>query len=190
MRALRKSQQELVEEIVGRLMRSHSTAAVMFHHAVAECLGLGPSDHKCFDLLCERGAMSGSELAAITGLTSGAITGVVARLEQAGYLRRKPDPHDGRRQILSPALERLRTLHEVFGPIHRDMAALLEAFDTHQLTAIGEFLPRSRDILCRHAARLRAETLGAVEWAGAPAEAPSRTASASGHSRGRKRVRR
>ena len=170
-------------------MPRHSTAAVLFHHAVAECLGLGPTDHKCLDLLRERGAMSGSELVAITGLTSGAITGVVARLERAGYLRRESDPHDGRKQILSPALERVRTLHEVFGPIHRDMAALLEAFDTHQLTAIAEFLARSRDILYPHAARLRAETLGAG-WTGAPAEAPSRTASASGHSKSRKRVRR
>ena len=79
---------------VGRLARRHSTAAVLFHHVVAERLGLGPTDHKCLDLLRERGAMAGSDLCAITGLTSGAITGVVARLERAGYLRREPDPRD------------------------------------------------------------------------------------------------
>src|SRR5437763_8916157 len=95
----------LAEVIVGRLVRRHSTAVVLFHHAVAECLGLGPTDHKCLDLLLDRGAMSGSDLAAITGLTTGAITGVVARLEQAGYVRREPDPDDGRKQILHLALE-------------------------------------------------------------------------------------
>lgn len=97
------SRHELAEEIGGRLVRRHSNAAVLFHHAVAERLGLGSTDHKCLDLLRERGAITGSELAAITGLTSGAITGVVARLERAGYLRREPDPHDGRQQILHPS---------------------------------------------------------------------------------------
>src|SRR5207245_7886714 len=104
MGAARKRKHELADEIVRRLARRHSTAVVLFHHAVAERLGLGPTDHKCLDLLRERGAITGSELAAITGLTTGAITGVVARLEQAGYVRRESDPHDGRKQMLYPAL--------------------------------------------------------------------------------------
>jgi DNA-binding MarR family transcriptional regulator len=82
-------QEKIVEEIVGRRMRRFSTAAVLLHHAVAERLDLGPTDHKCLDVLREHGVMTGSALAAITGLTSGAITGVVARLERAGYLRRE-----------------------------------------------------------------------------------------------------
>jgi DNA-binding MarR family transcriptional regulator len=162
MAAARKSKQELAEEIVGQSVRRYSTAAVLFHHAVAERLGLGPTDHKCLDLLRERGAMTGSELAAITGLTTGAITGVVARLEQAGYLHREPDPHDGRKQILFPASERLRNIHDVFDPIRKDMAALLEGFDAHRLTAIAEFLTRSTDCAYRHVALLRAQTLSAA----------------------------
>ena len=111
MGAARKSQHKLAEEIVGRLARQHSTAVVLFHHAVAERLGLGPTDHKCLDLLRDRGTMTGSELSAITGLTSGAITGVVSRLERAGYLRREQDPSDGRKQIdggRDASTERLR----------------------------------------------------------------------------------
>src|SRR5947208_4873450 len=106
MKTVRNNKRELADEIVGQLARRHSTAVVLFHHAVAERLGLGPTDHKCLDLLRERGAITGSELASITGLTTGAITGVVARLEQAGYIRRESDPHDGRKQILYPALGR------------------------------------------------------------------------------------
>jgi DNA-binding MarR family transcriptional regulator len=112
----RKSHRELAEDILGRLVRQHSTATVLFHHAVAERLGLGATDLKCLDLLRERGAMTGSELAAITGLTSGAITGVVGRLERAQYLHREPDPHDRRQQILHPALERIR---DIQGLTHR-----------------------------------------------------------------------
>lgn len=158
----RASHHELTEEIVGRLVRRHSTAAVLFHHAVAERLGLGPTDHKCLDLLREREPMTGSELAAITGLTSGAITGVVARLERAGYLRRETDPHDRRKQILHSAPERVRDIQDVFGPIRKDVAGLLEGFDTHQLTAIADFLSRSTDFAYRHVALLRSDTVVAT----------------------------
>src|ERR1700737_3936714 len=151
MGAVRASRQKLAGEIVGSLARRHSTAVVLFHHAVAERLGLGPTDHKCLDLLRERGAMAGSDLSAITGLTSGAITGVVARLERAGYLRREPDPHDGRKQILHLALERAH-IQDVINPLREDVAAMLEKFDTHQLTAIAEFMARFPDLAYRHAA--------------------------------------
>jgi DNA-binding MarR family transcriptional regulator len=168
-----KGKDELVEEIVGRLVRRHSTAVVLFHHAAAERLGLGPTDHKCLDLLRERGAMTGSELAAVTGLTTGAITGVVVRLERAGYLRREPDPNDGRKQILHPARERMGDLKGVLAPIRKEAAALLAGFDTHQLAAVAEFLARSTELIYRHAALLRAETR-----CGAAQSATANTASA------------
>ena len=159
MQTARKTKNALAEEIVGQLVRRHSTAAVLFQHAVAERLGLGPTDLQCFALLREHGPTTGSDLAAITGLTTGAITGVVARLERAGYLRREPDPHDGRKQFLCPVRERMRDIQIVFDPIREDMAALLGRFDVHQLIAIAEFMTRSAEMAFRHATRLRAETL-------------------------------
>jgi DNA-binding MarR family transcriptional regulator len=173
MGAARESRHKLADEIVGRLTRRHSTAVVLFHHVVAERLGLGPTDHKCLDLVRERGAMAGSDLSAITGLTSGAITGVVARLERAGYLRREPDPHDGRKQILHLALDRTH-IQDVIDPLRKDVAALLENFDTHQLTAIAEFLARTTDLIYRHAALLRAETISDLGRTRVNGRAPSR----------------
>ena len=144
------------DDVAGRLRR-FSTAAVLFHHAVAERLGLGPTDHKCLDVLRERGPMIGRELAAFTGLTSGAVTGVVARLERAGYLRREPDPRDQRAQILSAARGSARDLEAIFGPIRAEAAALLAGFDAHQRAAIAEFMTRSTELTYRHAALLRVE---------------------------------
>lgn len=159
----RGSRQDLVDRIAGPLARRRSTADVLFHQAVATRLGLAPADHKCLELLRDRGAMSGSELAAITGLTTGAITGAVARLEAAGYLRREPDSDDGRRQILHPVPERLREVHnEVFAPLRDDVAALLEGFDGNQLEAIAEFLDRSTAVLYRHLAVVRGQALGPI----------------------------
>lgn len=155
----RPNKTAIVDEILGQLLRRHSTAAVLLHHALAERLGLGPTDHKCLDLLRQRGPMTGSALAALTGLTTGAITGVVARLEVAGFVRREDDPEDGRKQILHPVAERLRALHAIFEPIHADARAVLAEFDLHQITAIAEFLTRTADSAMTRAAALRAERI-------------------------------
>lgn len=157
----RKNHEAVVKDIA-RLMRRHSTAAILFHHAIAERLGWGPTDHKCLDLLRERGAMTGSELAAITGLTTGAVTGVVARLERAGYLRREFDPEDGRKQILHPAKDRMREIDGVFRPIQESLSVLLETFDARQLAAVAEFLDRSTELIYRHVGLLRAETFSSA----------------------------
>ncbi|MEQ7011244.1 MarR family transcriptional regulator [Actinopolymorpha sp. B17G11] len=148
-----------MEEIIGPLARRYSTATVLFHHAIAERLGLGPTDHKCLDLLYERGSMTGSELAAVTGLTSGAVTGVVARLERAGHLHREPDPHDRRKQILRPAADGARDIANLFDQIQADAVELVGGFDDHQLAAIAEFLARSTQFAYQRAALLRTHAL-------------------------------
>jgi DNA-binding MarR family transcriptional regulator len=149
--------EDLIAEITGPLVRRHSTATVLFHHAIAERLGLGPTDHKCLDLLIERGTLTGSDLATLTGLTTGAVTGVVARLERAGYLRREPDPQDGRRQLLSPVPERMDAIREVFAGLQGDAQALLEGFDTAQLEAIARFLTRASTFARERSTSLRAQ---------------------------------
>jgi DNA-binding MarR family transcriptional regulator len=151
---------ELAARINGSLARRHSTATVLFHHALADRLGLGPTDHKCLDLLAERAPMTASELAAITGLTSGAITGVVARLERSGRLRREPHPHDRRKQVLRPTPEAVREIQQVFQALP-DPSGLLEGFDAHQLAAVAEFLARATDLAYRRGALLRAQVLSA-----------------------------
>ena len=151
--------QALIDEITGPLVARHATAAVLFHQALAEHLGLGATDHQCLDLLRERGPMSGAELAAIARLTSSAMSGVVARLERAGYIRREPDPTDGRKQVLSPAPGRLQSLHNLFKPLHADVVVVLNQFDTRQLSAIAEFLVRTTEIVYRHVGLLRTQHL-------------------------------
>ena len=116
---------ELAVRINGSLARRHSTATVLFHHALADRLGLGPTDHKCLDLLQERAPMTASELAAITGLTSGAVTGVVARLERSGRLRREPHPHDRRKQVLYPTPEAVAEVQRLFAGLPADPGELL-----------------------------------------------------------------
>jgi DNA-binding MarR family transcriptional regulator len=159
---LTSSREELAGEILGSLARRHSTATVLFHHALADRLGLGPTDHKCLDLLHDRGPMTGSELAAITGLTSGAITGVVARLERRGMLVREPHPRDRRKQVLRPTATAIRQVEDAFAALPTGTSTLLEGLDVGQLAAIQQFLTRATELAYRRAAALRAHKLSTV----------------------------
>jgi hypothetical protein len=64
-------------------------------------------------------------------------------------------------------------IHQVIEPLREDVAALLEKFDTHQLTAIAEFLAGTTDLIYRHAALLRAETISDVGRTHVTGRAPS-----------------
>jgi len=72
----------------------------------SDALSLAPTDLVCMCLLQLNGPATAGWLAEMTGLTTGAVTGMVDRLERAGYARRMPDPHDRRRVIVTPDLER------------------------------------------------------------------------------------
>jgi DNA-binding MarR family transcriptional regulator len=137
------------------MARRFSTAIVLFHHGIAERAGLGASDHKCLEILRERGAMTGSELASTTGLTTGAITGVVARLERRGFLTREPDPHDARKQILRRSDRIEEALQPDLAPFKKDIAALIESLDAHQRAGLAKFLEHGAAIAIQHATLAR-----------------------------------
>src|SRR5215467_14448614 len=102
-----------------REFREMSAATIMFHQAVADRLGMNVTDHKCADILSRTGPITAGELAERTGLTTGAITGVIDRLAKAGFVRRAKDPHDRRRVIIEPLSDRLA---QKIGPLFESMA--------------------------------------------------------------------
>jgi DNA-binding MarR family transcriptional regulator len=154
-------------ERLAQVTRRHSTATVLYHHAIAERLGLGPSDHKCLDLLLQHGELTGSRLAAMTGLTTGAVTGVVNRLEAARFLRRRPDPADGRRQLLQPVPERVAEVAAVFEENGPSLDGLTAGMSPDQVDAVLTFIARATDELQERTTRLRGQALfGAGRAAG------------------------
>ena len=145
-------------ELIGSILmagRQSSTGAVMLHQAVADRLGLHPTDHKCADLLCQGGPMTAGELAERTGLTTGAVTAVLDRLEAAGYVRREADPADRRRVIVHVIPYRLRGVGRLFEPLAADMAELCARYTDRELATILDFMTRSAEVARRHTLRLR-----------------------------------
>lgn len=139
-------------------VRQMSTVTIMMHGAIAGQLGLGATDHKYADMLHRAGPMTASEFAAVTGLTTGAITGVVDRLEAAGLARRERDPGDRRRVIVVPAHDpamRAR-METAFAPLADAFRESLAGYTDDELALILGFLRRSIAVSTAHAERVRA----------------------------------
>jgi DNA-binding MarR family transcriptional regulator len=122
--------------------RELSTRTVIFHHLIGERLGLNPTDHKCLDVIIRNGTpMIASQLAEETGLSTGAITGVVDRLEKAGYVKRKRDQNDRRVVFINPLLDRAMVkLSPIFDPMKQASRRLYSEYSDDQLTIILDFL--------------------------------------------------
>ena len=140
------------------LGREFTAAVVLFHEAVGRALGLGAADRKCLDVLDRLGPVSAGQIARETGLTTGAITGMIDRLERAGYVERRPNPDDRRGVLvaLRPDTPRDEVLPAIFGPLGRDMTELATKFSLDELAAIGRYLGETTEILHRHTGALRA----------------------------------
>jgi DNA-binding MarR family transcriptional regulator len=124
----------------------------------ARRLGINRTDLRCLSRLSARGALTASELAAAAGLTGGATTTVIDRLERAGLAQRVRDSADRRRVLvhLTDRAEQLST--EIWGPIVNDARAELRRFTLAELQLIEKFLRRALDNQKRHASRLRSES--------------------------------
>jgi len=127
-------QEETIQAIIQK-HRDMSTETIMFHQNVADALGLHITDHKCLDLIRQYGAMPAGRLAELTGLTTGAVTGIIDRLEKAGYVRRANDPKDRRRTIVEPTQNKKweRKIESIFIPLHERMHKLLSSYSESEL---------------------------------------------------------
>jgi DNA-binding MarR family transcriptional regulator len=117
--------------------------AILYSHQVAERLGLGASDAQFMTLLEVHGPLTPGQLAELTGLRTGTVTGVLDRLEGAGFIRRDRDPNDRRKVIVSRQEEEIaRQVSPHYTPQAEGMVALLREYDDEQLALIADFLGR------------------------------------------------
>lgn len=134
------------------LGRELSTAVVMFHEAVSAYLGVSAGDQRALTLIDRDEPMSAGELAEKTGLTPGAVTGMIDRLERAGLARREHDPNDRRRVLVTATAGR----PDVFGGLAAAMDELAKRYDDEELRVIADYLTRTVDILREQTRKLTA----------------------------------
>ena len=148
--------EEIIQAIIEK-RREMSTETIMFHQAVADVLGLHITDHKCLDLIRQYGAMPAGRLAELTGLTTGAVTGIIDRLEKAGYVRRANDPKDRRRTIVEPVRNKKweRKIEAIFIPLHERMHKLLSSYSDSELAFLLDVLTKSIELTREESKKLR-----------------------------------
>lgn len=147
---------ELIRAIIEK-RREMSTETIMFHQVVADTLGLHITDHKSLDLVRIHGAMPAGKLADLTGLTTGAVTGIIDRLEKAGYVRRMNDPKDRRRTIIEPVRNKKleKKIESIFIPLHEKMYKLLSSYSDSELAFLLDVLAKNVELMSEESKRLR-----------------------------------
>jgi DNA-binding MarR family transcriptional regulator len=146
-----------VIDAINEKLREMSTETILFHQAVADLLGLHITDHKCLDFIYRYGAMPAGRLAELTGLTTGAVTGVIDRLERAGYVKRASDPKDRRKTIVEPARNKKleRKLEAIFLPLRERMHGVLSGYSDKELAFLLEATTRFLDQTHEESMKLR-----------------------------------
>jgi len=135
------SDRQQTEFAIMMTVRRLITSAILFNHKVAEQVGLGSSDSQFISLLQFHGPLTPGQLATLSGLRTGTVTGVIDRLEQAGYTRRDRAPDDRRKVIVSLNDD---VVNEKMASHYAGQAdalvATLGRYDDQQLAMLAEML--------------------------------------------------
>jgi DNA-binding MarR family transcriptional regulator len=124
--------------------------------AAAERVGINATDLNCLNILSFSGPLTAGELARATGLTTASITGVVDRLEAAGFVRRERDSADRRRVVVTVVMEKaLAEVATIFAPMVADWQQLANRYTDDELRLIVEFYGQMEQVIRKHLTRLR-----------------------------------
>ena len=135
------NRQQLVEEL-NQASQRVGNRTVIFTHAIAGHIGLSATEFECLDFIQEQGPVPAGRLAELTGLTTGAVTGLIDRLEKAGFLHRTNDPGD-RRRVLVEAVDNEAAsakIRELYGPVAAAFERIVEKYNEAELEVIIQYL--------------------------------------------------
>lgn len=162
---LSSGSQEKHAEVRGELvreLRQFTGLGASFFRAAAARIGMTVTDMQVMEILEGSGPMTAGQLADLTGLTTGAITGMLNRLEESGLVRRERDPNDGRRVIvrLARGKDERHEIGPIFASIGKAWDEMASHYDDEQIVFLLEFLKRSNALSKREIVRLREVPLG------------------------------
>jgi DNA-binding MarR family transcriptional regulator len=149
-----KTRAALLQELENA-MRIGSSQGAMFAKMVADRAGISSADMDCIDFVNVEGRMTAGRLAELTGLTTGAITGVVDRLEKAGFVRRERDESDRRKVFIVPVLEKMMQVGRPYQLVQRAMAKQCAAYTDAELKFLIRYGTESYQSMLEATTQLR-----------------------------------
>jgi DNA-binding MarR family transcriptional regulator len=141
-----KARAALLRELEEALRRS-SAQGVIFGQTVANVAGISGSDLECLDFLNLEGRVTAGRLAQVTGLTTGAITGVVDRLEKAGLVRRERDEADRRKVFIAIVPENVARIGKFYVHMQRAMQNVFGSYTDAELRLLLEFASKAYETM-------------------------------------------
>jgi len=137
--------------------RSYMASYVLFNQAVADHLGLHPTDVQAISLITAAPEpLTVKQVAEVTGLTTGSATRLVDRLERDGYVARTPDPTDRRRVLVTPVPKRMARVQAVWDDLRGGWQALFEDLSEKELEVIISHMRRAQQLSRTQTEKLRA----------------------------------
>ena len=155
--AIKATGQETRQALTERLMlamRRSSAAGVLHGQTIARRMGVSSTDLECLDLILMNGPSTAGEIARHTGLTSGAVTGLIDRLERQELVERIADPSDRRKVRVQVRHDRIGPIAALYAPLEKAMQALLSGYSREELKVLLDFAERGGDYVLRRVAEL------------------------------------
>jgi DNA-binding MarR family transcriptional regulator len=139
------------------ILRKIGARSVLMSETVGQLVGLNSTDLKCLDLLALAGPTTAGQLAKHAGLSTGAMTAVIDRLERAGFVRRTRDAED-RRVVLVEALPRsVQRISPLYERLVEATARLNARYTDRQLAVVLEYLSRAFGLVVDHVTWLQTQ---------------------------------
>jgi DNA-binding MarR family transcriptional regulator len=141
-----KARAALMQELE-HAVRKSSAIGVIFGQTVANAVGVSGSDLECLDFLNIEGRVTAGRLAELTGLTTGAITGLVDRMEKAGLVRRERDEEDRRKVYIAIVPEAMGKIAQYYVPLQKAVTKNWEGYTDAELRLVVRFLTQGYDTM-------------------------------------------
>ncbi|MDR9780832.1 MarR family winged helix-turn-helix transcriptional regulator [Rhizobium redzepovicii] len=124
-------------------MRRASAMGVLISNTVAAKVGVSPVDLECLDYIVEHGEVTAGQISTRSGLTTGAVTGLIDRLEKAGFVKRKPSESDRRKVFVVAERESISRIEAFYEPVVEAMQKTVSAYTPAELDLIARFLDQA-----------------------------------------------
>ncbi len=147
------------KDVIKRIRKLHQQYAytsIQMHEAVARKAGLSGTDHKYLGFLIERGQMTAGELSNLTGLTTGAVTGLIDRFEKKNLVKRRFAEDDRRKVFIEPNTENIMTLLQpLYKEFRKESEKLIASFSNNDVKIIETYFLKAIEVMNKTTNALR-----------------------------------
>lgn len=131
-----------------KLSQQYAFDSIQMHEAIGRKAGLSGTDHKYLGFIIQNGQMTAGELSALTGLTTGAVTGLIDRFEQKDFVKRRFGEGDRRKVIVEPNTEKIMA---VFEPLYKEFRSkseqVIASFSEEELAVIESYFLKAIEVM-------------------------------------------